>query len=99
MNKGQGLIEYMLIFVMVAVVVIVILAILGQPISRVLCNSNVIEACDAIKATPNPNQNMDNKCSYTPSTFECKDYELQKCLKSDKYSHDDCMKLIGSGAK
>ncbi|HWQ05371.1 MAG TPA: pilus assembly protein [Longilinea sp.] len=40
-EKGQGLVEYALILVMVAIVVIVILALLGPAIGKVF--SNVVE--------------------------------------------------------
>ena len=41
-NKGQGLVEYALILVLMAVVVIVVLAILGPALGNIF--SNVIQA-------------------------------------------------------
>jgi pilus assembly protein Flp/PilA len=45
-DKGQGLVEYAMIMIMVAMVVIVILALLGPTIGNVF--SNFIDQMDAV---------------------------------------------------
>lgn len=29
-------------------------------------------------------------------SYTCKDYEVQQCLAANKYTHDECINLIGS---
>lgn len=32
---------------------------------------------------------------YKDTSFVCRDYQLQQCIKSEKYSEEECMALVG----
>lgn len=69
--KGQGLVEYALILVLVAIVLIVIIAAL----------SPVLQGNPCVR----------------PESFECVDYRVQECVKTEQYTRDECIVLIGGG--
>lgn len=72
MNKGQGLVEYAIVIVLVIAVIVIVIALFGQVLTGV------------------------NQCSDSKDmSFKCRDYQLQQCIKSEKYSQDECMALVG----
>jgi len=60
-EKGQGLVEYALILVMVAVVVISILSIVGPSVGNIF--SNIVDNLDGVSVAASGPQNGDI-CSY-----------------------------------
>jgi hypothetical protein len=36
-------------------------------------------------------------CAFKRDSFECKDYKVQQCLKTELYTKDQCVTLVGSG--
>lgn len=36
-------------------------------------------------------------CSWYSSTFLCKDIQVEECAKSDRYSREECVALVGGG--
>jgi hypothetical protein len=67
--KGQGIVEYVLVLVLIAVVVICFLAVFGPLFSGV--------------------------CGLGHSQFECSDSKVQECLKTEQYTKDQCVILVG----
>jgi pilus assembly protein Flp/PilA len=81
MNKGQGLIEYLVIIGMVVIVVVVILLLLGPSIGNIISNISSGKTPDCY--------------GVTDSTFRCKDYQIQQCIKSEKYTENQCIAIVG----
>lgn len=79
--RGQGLVEYALILVLVTVVIIVILALLGPTIGNIFQNIQ---------------NGIGSPCANSQS-FECKNYRVEQCLASEEYSREECIALIGGG--
>ena len=34
-----------------------------------------------------------------PTTFECRSYQVDQCLKSELYTREECIALVGGGGK
>lgn len=80
--KGQGIVEYVLVLILVAVVAIAFLALLAPTIG------DIIEAF---------NDHHKNPCAWTDTEMECLDQKVQKCMQLEKYTQDQCVRLVGGG--
>lgn len=96
-DKGTSIVEFVVIMFIVVVVVIVVAALVAPVINKRLCDDGNKHVCPLVTGTPD----LSVHCSWEPSTFECRDFEFQKCINSEKYSREDCIRLVGgnSGSK
>lgn len=70
--KAQGLVEYVLILILLAVVIFVMLAMLGPAFG-----------------------NMANAPCWNETSQACIDHRVNECLKTERYTMDQCVNLIG----
>lgn len=80
--KGQGLVEYAVILVLCVVVVVVVLMMIGPSIGNVFSK---------MAYGVNANSTCNN------SSFECRETQLKKCLKTEQYTRQECIDLVGHG--
>ena len=39
--------------------------------------------------------NGNNPCAIDKTTYECRNYQVEQCLKSEQYSREECIALVG----
>lgn len=79
--KGQGIVEYVLILFLAAVVIIVMVAVLGPTVANILSNGFDTGPCRSDK-----------------SSVECKLQKVEQCMKTEQYTKDQCVTLVGGGS-
>jgi len=78
--KGQGIVEYVLILVLCVVVVVIVIALVGPSVGNIMSNIT--------------NRINDNS-TCTNNTFECRQTQFQKCMKTELYTRQECIDMVG----